>query len=349
MSLVRFRRDAPNRVFVASPGPQGPPGVGAARRVPPIRGVNLAPWATGVELWESETVKYQPTHVTVPIRVEAASTTASTVTVNASDLTRAATYDPGDALVIIEPYPWIDSGAESETEWDPDDKDAWEVSYTAALLEIAAEFPTAWAFQLASNVVYLEPETERWERIAAAVRAEIPDVQITYRTNWWITAVWAPETIAAYEAKIANPLFGLLDFISVAAYFELVSTLRPAQDEIADALRAVTLFERFQDVYDECRRLSEEWDKPMLFGELICAKYEGALASPWRPWNPPDVPPPVDWMVQVRYFRAVYDTFRDSDWWLGFSVYGVAYPFGDGGYNLTPAAQRWLIETTGGA
>lgn len=312
------------------------------RRIPPIRGVNLAPWAIGTELWEEETSDLGPTHVTVPIRIESPSLTSSAATVDSLDLVRALAYVPGNSKVIIEPYPWIDSGAASETEWNPTDKAAWETNYTAALVEVAEAFPSAWGFHVGSNLVYLEPETARWINIINAVKTAIPNARIIYRTNWWLTASWAPETITAFEAKRENPLFAEVDIIAVAAYFELMDTARPDQDEIADSLYATTLFSRFQNVYDECRQLAQRWNKPLLFGELVCAKYEGALASPWRPWNPPDVPPPVDWMIQVRYFRAVYDVFRDAEWWAGFSVYGVAYPYNDGGYNLTPAARNWL-------
>lgn len=313
------------------------------RRTPPIRGVNLSPWATGVELWEYETANLAPTHVTVPIRVEADDATSSEVTVNADDLERAALYDPGSARLIIEPYPWIDSGAESETDWEPDDFAAWETSYTAALVEIAQSFPGAWGFYVGSNLVLLEGETERWQRIISAVRMET-GAQIIYRTNWWVTAEFEPETTEAFLERCENPLFGDVDMIAVAAYFELTETARPNTDEIAACWRDSTIFERFQDAYAECEYLAQRWGKPMLFGELICAKYEGALVSPWRPWNPPDIPPPVDWMVQARYFAATYDVFRDAPWWHGFSVYGVAYPFTDGGYNLTPAARRWFRE-----
>lgn len=346
--MTEVSRKRPNRILLTSPGPQGPAGTGVVeRRVPPIRGINLSPWATGTALWDEATSDLTPTHVTVPIRVESPNTTSATVTVNSSDLARALAYDPGEAFVIIEPYPWIDSGAASETEWNPTDKAAWETNYTAALVEIAEAFPAVYGFYVGSNLVYLEPETARWANIIDAVRAEIPGVQIIYRTNWWVTAVWDAGTQAAFAAKIADPIFDLPDIVAVAAYFELVDSDKPHEDEIKESLYATTLFSRFQNVYDECRQLAEACGKPLLFGELICAKYEGALASPWRPWNPPDTPPPVDWMVQVRYLRAVYDVFRDADWWAGFSVYGVAYPYGDGGYNLTPAAERWVKAVCG--
>lgn len=334
-----------HRVIVRTSGGVGSGAV--ARRVAPVRGVNLSPWATGVELWESETADLQPTHVTVPVRVETPSVDSSDAVVNADDLSRAAAYDPGSALVIIEPYPWVDDGAESETEWLPLDLDEWQANYTSALVEVAEALPDAYGIYVGSNLVQVEEFTERWQDIIAAVR-DVTSARILYRTNWWVTAQFAPETLDAFAEKIANPLFGEVDIIAVAAYFELTETARPSEDEIADCYRDSTIFERFQDVYDECRQLAEVWGKPLLFGELICARYEGALFSPWRPWNPPDEPPPVDWMVQARYLRATYDVFRDAPWWLGFSVYGVAYPFGDGGYNLTPAARRWCRDVMGG-
>lgn len=328
-------------------GVDGAIGIAAAptsRRVPPIRGINLSPWATGTAAWDEAVEELNPTHVTVPVRIECPSTTSSTVTVNASDLARAVSYDPGDAKLIVEPYPWIDSGAASETEWNPTDKGAWETNYRAALMQIADAFPDAWGFYIGSNLVYLEPETPRWVNIVSGVRSELPNAKVIYRTNWWITAEWDSGTQTAFQSKINSPLFDLPDIIAVAAYFELMDAADPSEDEIKENLYSTTLYSRFQNVYDECRQLAEACEKPLLFGELICARYDGALASPWRPWNPPDTPPPHNWMVQVRYFRAVYDVFRDSDWWEGYSVYGVAYPYGDGGYNLTPGAKRWVSK-----
>ena len=63
-----------------------------------------------------------------------------------------------------------------------------------------------------------------------------------------------------------------------------------------------------------------------------------ALGSPDDMGTPSKIHDP---MVQARMYRAYVDAFAGFDWWLGFSVYGIA-GFGDSGYRLSIPAIDYL-------
>lgn len=310
-----------------------------------IKGGNVSAWAGSgvgyVDAVNEEVDKWGLNTVTIPVNIVAFDINDDTPYVDPTSLYRAhQIYDnlPDDVTVIIEPYPWIDEGNQSETLWAPTSVPTWFSYWQTACETLLSEFPDAWGMYVASNLVNLESYDSEWGDLMADLRVINPDIQLIYRTNWWTTAVWDAPSTAAFQAKVDNPVFSHPDIIAVAAYFELTDTPDPSLSELVSSIRSTRVFDRRQDIYEECERLSLEWGKPILFGELNCpAVNEGAH----HPWDP-DVTSVSNTDIQRRLLQAYVEVFSDADWWLGFSIFSVGHPLADYDYRLRPSAARYM-------
>ncbi len=277
--------------------------------------------------------------LTVPVRVTMASATSSTVAIDPASLAFAhqIVNAGGKYRFIVEPYPWIRNGNVAETDVDPADRAAWFTSYQAAVVALAREFPAAAGLYVASNLIKIEGETPRWLALIGAVRAVFPG-KVIYRTQWWATAAWAPETIAAYRAKLANPLFGAVDVIAIAAYFELSDLPSPSKDQLKAALRSTTVFAREQNVYSEIMAFQTKWGKPIFLGELSCPGVDLGAQNPWNP----TVTAVKNADIQKNYLAAYLETFAlDSSKFMGFSLFTIGHPTVNR-YELAPAAAEFI-------
>lgn len=266
--------------------------------------------------------------VSVPVKVivpDASSSLMSIDQVSKEEAIEVVQYLKSQGMkVILEPFPWIADGTIPETEWQPSDKNLWFWNWKTTILqplieEIANPYGVEY-LNVASNLVNMEYATSYWQDTFAFVRS-LYSGKIIYRTHWWVTAVWAPETIQAYYNKLYNPLFGdpNLDIISIACYFELTDTPVPSVDELLQCLRSTTKYNRQQDVYQEIKNFYEVWGKPILFGEIGFASYERCASEPWN------VSPSNTYSeeAQSNCFQAYMEMLLEEPWFTGFSVYCI--------------------------
>lgn len=223
--------------------------------------------------------------------------------------------------IIIEPYPYIASGTIAETEWNPTNKSAWFDNWKK-IVEKVAEIATEvnGKYYVASNFVKLESESEEWVNLIQYLKGKYT-AKLIYRTNWWVTASWAPETVTAYNAKLNNPLFAEVDEIAIAGYFELTDEDVPSVETLKKAIKNVPLFGRGQNIYQEIKAFNTKWNKPIFFGELGIAPFKKAGATPWK-YEYSEIY--YDEQVQSNWYQAWYETFRNDDWFKGFSVFVIA-------------------------
>ncbi len=228
--------------------------------------------------------------------------------------------------VILEPYPWIDGGRVYETVWDPEDPriffQQWRERVIAPLIkEIAIPLRTE-AFCMGANLVKLEGWEGQWLALLKAIR-KLYGGAVTYRVNWWATARWEDgaeikENTRRYDALLKSGLLAQLDFISIAAYFELSDKPVNTVKDLEAALVNSKVYSRGQNILGEIQALHAVFDKPIFFGELGFPRREHAATQPWNP-----EPSPVeDGSEQARCFEAYRRTFT-MDWFLGFSVFAV--------------------------
>jgi hypothetical protein len=224
--------------------------------------------------------------------------------------------------VILEPYPFINNGEISETAWSPTDINTWFWNWKTVVLsdlikDIALPYKV-YALNIASNFAKIEYAQGYWIDTIAYVRNSYKGL-ITYRTNRWDTAEWDKGTISKYENKLNNQLFSKLDFISVAAYFELTNKNTNSVSELSKALFATTKNNRKQNVYQEIKNFYIKTGKPIFFGELGFPKRNGASIEPWNP-NPTNI---INNIEQANCFEAYRNVFEKEEWFKGFSVFFI--------------------------
>jgi hypothetical protein len=225
--------------------------------------------------------------------------------------------------VIIEPFPYIANGTIIETEWNPTNKKQWFANWSKSLQEIAlfAEKENINAMYIASNLVKLESSVPEWTKTIASIR-KVYKGKVVYRTNWWVTATWSQETIKAYNKKLNNPIFGLVDIIAIAAYFEVTDKQNPSKQTIKNGILKVPYYNRGQNIFKEVKDLSTKWGKPIFFGELGIPSYEKAPSQPWAfQYTSNDT---YNENIQTNWFNAWYEVFGKQDWFLGYSVFAIA-------------------------
>ncbi len=266
--------------------------------------------------------------VNVPIKINIPNTTSTSMSIDSDSkafaLELISELRNKNVKIILEPYPWIDGGTVPETDWDPNNISEWFHNWKTLVLEPLLnevviphniEF-----FYVASNLEHIEHATEHWQDIFSFVRTKYAG-KILYRTNWWVTATWAPETIEAYQTKLENELFGdpNLDLISIASYFEFTDTPVPSVEELKSCFNYTTKYDRGQNVFQEIKNFYTTWGKPIFFGEIGFVSCEGCASEPWEAY------PGTDYNedAQKNCFQAYAETFTPEDWFAGFSIYCI--------------------------
>lgn len=241
--------------------------------------------------------------------------------------------------IILEPYPWIDNGSKYETEWKPEDMDAFFYNWKTKILkplivDIAVPYCVE-ALNIGSSFTMMEGEEEKFcEMVDYAKR--FYDGLVTYRTSWWKTVDWddpatkkiQDELAYAYQKKLSNKLFGKLDFISIAAYFELTENTTNSVDNLVEAIHSTQIYNRKQNVKQEIENFYIQWNKPIFFGELGFPPKEKASFTPWNP-HPSDIINPEE---QANCFEAYRRVFEGEEWHLGFSIFAIGSKEDDNNY-----------------
>ena len=267
--------------------------------------------------------------VNVPVQIDIPSLTSNTMSVNpeskikAIELIKKLRYK--GINFILEPYPYIRNGELYETELKPTDVNAWfwnwkQIVLSPLIKDIAKPYKV-YAFCIGSNFDQIENAYSNWTDVADFVRANYTG-RITYKTNWWYTAKWDTQKDGkndTYTKKINNPVFAKVDFISVAAYFELTDKDTNTVENLASALHSTQIFNRQQDVFSELKNLSTLWNKPVFFGELGFPRRSKAAVQPWNPL-PSDI---INEQEQANCFQAYKEVFEKETWNLGFSIFAV--------------------------
>ncbi|MGO0903233.1 glycoside hydrolase family 113 [Clostridioides difficile] len=223
---------------------------------------------------------------------------------------------------ILEAYPWIENGELYETDWNPRNKErffyTWQNTILNELIIDVANPLDVNVLNIGSNLVHLEEYQKNWSEIIDFVQSKF-DGLVTYRTNWWYTKKDDLNSKLSYEQKLNNNFFDKLDFISIAAYFELSNKPINTVDELVSALHSSTVNNRRQNIKEEIYNLYKVHGKPIFFGELGFSNRENASSQPWN-HIPSEV---INDEEQARCFEAYKKVFENEDWINGFSVFCV--------------------------
>ncbi len=231
--------------------------------------------------------------------------------------------------IILEPYPWIENGSIGETDWKPDNVNEffynWKNQVLANLIKDIAVPYHVDALNAGTSFVYMESDEDKMCDMIDFVRERYKGL-VTYRTNFWVTAAdFAPEYAERYKAKLNNKVFSKVDFISIAAYFELTENDTNSVEDLTHALQSITKYNRKQNVKQEIENFYDKWNKPIFFGELGFPRTNKASVEPHNPL----VSDIINSTEQANCFEAYRNVFENEPWNLGFSVFAIGEISGD--------------------
>lgn len=227
--------------------------------------------------------------------------------------------------VIVEPYPLIASSDEGgdETSLNPTDKDLFMKNWSDAVLTVAKAVKgyAPEGLYIGSNFVKLEQtESKSFDKLIEDLRPEFKG-NILYRTNFWYTADWAPETISNFNDKKQIEFFKNVDVLSIAAYFEVSDPDEMDVTKLREKMKNVTVYNRGQNIIKELEELHQATGKPIIFGELGITNHTTAMKQPYAYWL--DSSLPTDENIQSVWYEAWIKEMRQYSWFYGYTIFSI--------------------------
>lgn len=295
-----------------------------AGNVDKIKSVNLSTdYEIDQAMIDIESLKVNT--VNVPIVIEIPMLTSNEMKINEYSKEKAIELikklKSSNINVILEPYPWINNGSDYETEFDPEDKKKFFEDWKCILGKLIDEIANKYDVDIiitASNLTKLESYQDEWIDIIEYVKEKFNGL-VTYKTSWWYTAKWDEESINKYNEKLNNKIFSSVDFISIAAYFELSDKEENTVEELVKYLNSTQIYNRNQNVVEEIHNFYKKYNKQIYFGELGFPRRNYAAMHPWNS----NVSSIENNEEQARCFEAYKNVFGDKDYIKGFSIFAV--------------------------
>jgi hypothetical protein len=254
-----------------------------------------------------------PTYVLFTVRVYQATQTSADPhidpkrTVSDTALKRAiAEAQRLELKVILLPVLFIDDGS-----WGgaiaPADVSQWFARWREIARHYAglAQETKIDVFLVGAEFITMQKHSSEWERLIREVRGLFRG-QLSYSANWWFDRL-------GFENVLTMRQWALLDYLGIAAYFELTN----AKDPTVAELRAAWQHDRHgQNVLSDLDALRQRYNKPMVFWEVGYQSRDGTNIHPWDFTQRA----PADEGEQADAYRAFFEVFSGR---TGFSGYGL--------------------------
>jgi hypothetical protein len=206
------------------------------------------------------------------------------------------------------------------------------VSYGCMVVHYAwvAQQYHAAMFYVGSEMDSAQQYTSEWESLVSAVR-QVYTGKVLYDVNW--------------DAIGDVPFYGVLDAMSISAYFPLSNEEDPSLATLEAAWRSYngypfgTSGPHMQGSWTgEIEQAEQTWQLPIYFGEVGYSP--STYAAQW-PATESDFGGNYnsDPQLQYRCYEALLDTFRSYTWWGGVNWWA----WDTGGYNMAGEPAEALI------
>jgi len=204
---------------------------------------------------------------------------------------------------LLKPHIWLNSSAggkwrgeiamDSEADWQQ-----WFANYRTFILHYAvlAQENGIEALSVGTELHATAIQREQdWRDLIRDVR-KVFSGKLTYSANWYLEF---------QEIKF----WDMLDFIGVQGYFPLTKNENPTVQELRDG---------WAPYYDDMRKLSEHYKKPIVFTEI---GYKSTIDTAIEPWEWPrrsaQEASEEDLRTQANCYEAFFETFWNEDWCAG--------------------------------
>jgi len=226
---------------------------------------------------------------------------------------------------------------EYEANLKPQNKALWFASYSEALLHFAqlAETNKVELFSIGNEFtsMFLDGANDtEWNEIIDSVE-EIYHGKLTVKLNCWYKQT-------QFDNLLKLSWFQKLDYLGVAAYFDLTDKMDPTEEDLKKAW-----FNSRQGInfVKELATLFESYQKPIIFSEIGYRNVDGCNIEPWNADSKvPRFPSGLgtgkkDDEEAILCAKVLFETFKAQNWWKG--TFWFCWPTGilsenDTGYGI---------------
>jgi hypothetical protein len=203
--------------------------------------------------------------------------------------------------------PWGDEPVMREGE--VKDLAAWErwwSNYQNFLIHYAeiAQEKDVEIFCLGCEMSSSEEFVNKWRSLISEVRA-IYDGQLVYDIN--------------HGREMELPWWDAVDIIGVSGYYQVPpSEGTTIEEAVKQTTSEAEIAAELAKVKQHLAEVSKKWQKPVMMIETGVTNVRGCARYPW---SHPDAHPesPRDDTEQANYYRAMFKTFADAPWFMGYA------------------------------
>lgn len=205
--------------------------------------------------------------------------------------------------VVLKPHIWIGGLSFDPDNWrnkidfeNKNDLEKWFENYSEFIMEQAklAEELNIELFVIGTELVELAKYKSHWEKLISDIRS-VYSGKLTY---------------AAEGRKAKNvPFWNNLDYIGIDAYFPISNKENPSLDELTEG------WERYDS---ELKKLSDNFNKKIIFTEIGYKSVEGTAIKPWQ-WVDNDSVMSED--EQARCYKAMFEFIKNKKYMAGIFVW----------------------------
>lgn len=198
----------------------------------------------------------------------------------------------------------------------PTDRNKWFESYTLALKDFAilAEQEKVEMFSIANEMtnVVTDPENnQKWNELIDLIRSYYKG-KLTLKLNCWYKE-------EQFESVLNASWLEKLDYLGIAAYFDLTNKMDPTEEELQQAWYNNR---HGINIVNHLEILSKKYNKPIIFSEIGYRNIDG---SNIEPWNSDAIPPKslsvgtgkIDHNEAIMCTKVMFDVFKAKQFWEG--------------------------------
>lgn len=189
----------------------------------------------------------------------------------------------------------------------------WFNSYEEAILHYAkiAENENVELFSIANELVSIWGKNDEWKTVVKAVR-DVYKGKLTAKMNRWYQD-------SQFQDILKMDWMGDLDYIGIAAYFDLTQKQDPTLDELKNSWEHNR---QGLNLVQELETISNKFQKKIIFLEIGYRSVAGANIEPWNysskiPYGSNSIITKPDQQEQANATHALFDVFYNKVWFDG--------------------------------